>query len=90
MTGPIRLLAALALLAACQPEPPVASPAGGDGCGASRLAGLVGQRLDAVRLPEGPEARIIGPDTIVTMDFRPDRLNVSVTEDGTIDRVYCG
>ncbi|KAI9849531.1 MAG: hypothetical protein M1837_004151 [Sclerophora amabilis] len=33
------------------------------------------------------EHRIIEPGTISTADFRPDRLNVHVGEDGTVTRV---
>ncbi|KXJ91912.1 hypothetical protein Micbo1qcDRAFT_203954 [Microdochium bolleyi] len=31
--------------------------------------------------------RVIGPNSMVTMDFRPDRLNVHVKEDGTVHKV---
>lgn len=34
--------------------------------------------------------RVIHPDTMVTKDFRPDRLNVDVNEEGNVTRVYCG
>ncbi|KAJ1333964.1 Peptidase inhibitor I78 family [Microdochium nivale] len=36
-------------------------------------------------LPESH--RIIHPGSMVTMDFRPDRLNVHVKEDGTVAKV---
>ena len=32
----------------------------------------------------------VGPDTMVTMDYRPDRLNVELDAAGTIRRVRCG
>lgn len=34
--------------------------------------------------------RVIHRDTMVTKDFRPDRLNVDVNEEGNVTRVYCG
>lgn len=51
---------------------------------------LVGQELDAVQdsLPE--TARIIPPDSAVTQDYRPERINVDLDEDGLILRVWCG
>ncbi len=61
-----------------------------DACGADDYRGLVGQPLAAVTLPADLGARIIGPDTAVTMDFRPERLNIAVDGSGIIERVYCG
>lgn len=94
MKRSISLLALLALLAACQSPGPVAEPGGaaGDGetCGAARYSAVVGQRLDAVRVQEGLKVRIVAPDSVVTMDFRPDRLNFGTDRTGTIVRVYCG
>lgn len=51
---------------------------------------LPGQDVDAAQsvLPE--QARIIPPDSAVTQDYRPDRVNVDVDEDGVILRVWCG
>ena len=76
------------VLAACQVEP-VASPQPSD-CGADAYQSLVGAQLAAVTLPADLNARIIGPDTAITMDFRPDRLNIEVEESGWIMAVYCG
>ncbi len=84
----MRLAPFFLVLAACQPT--AAIPDDGDLCGASAYAGLVGQPLAAVTLPADPGARIIGPDTAVTLDFRPDRLNISTDSAGTIVRVSCG
>lgn len=61
-----------------------------DACGADDYRGLVGHPLAAVTLPADLGARIIGPDTAVTMDFRPERLNIAVDGSGNIERVYCG
>lgn len=76
------------VLAACQPVvsdgPDLAS------CGADALQTLVGQPatvLETMRF--GQEVRIIRPDTAVTMDFRPDRLNIDIDAAEQITRVYC-
>lgn len=34
--------------------------------------------------------RVIKPDSIVTMDYIPDRLNINVTDDGVILTQECG
>ncbi|OTB05529.1 hypothetical protein M426DRAFT_319799 [Hypoxylon sp. CI-4A] len=39
-------------------------------------------------LPE--QCRVIQPGMMVTRDFRPDRLNVHVTDDGTVSHVQHG
>ena len=62
----------------------------GRGRGADDYQGLVGQPLAAVTLPAELDARIIGPDTAVTMDHRPERLNIALSGSGIIERVYCG
>ncbi|KAI0404621.1 hypothetical protein F4802DRAFT_225161 [Xylaria palmicola] len=36
------------------------------------------------------ECRVIQPGMMVTKDFKPDRLNVNVKEDGTVTHVYHG
>ena len=41
-----------------------------------------------VELPEG--ARVLFPTTPATMDYNPERLNVSVDAGDAISRVYCG
>lgn len=39
-------------------------------------------------LPEG--TRVIGPDTMVTMDYRPDRWNLHVDENNVVKKVKQG
>lgn len=58
-----------------------------DTCGASQYASMVGQNMAAVTVPAG--TRTIGPDTAVTEDFRPDRLNMIVDAQGVIQRFEC-
>jgi hypothetical protein len=62
-----------------------------DACGASGLAGLVGQRGEIAEMLELEQpARVITPGSAVTMDYRLDRINFDIDEEGTITRVYCG
>ncbi|MFN4129651.1 MAG: I78 family peptidase inhibitor [Paracoccaceae bacterium] len=79
---------AIALLAACQPVVP-------DGpdltrCGADALQGLVGQPASVLQTMKfANETRIIRPDMAVTMDYRPDRLNIEIDRAERISRVHC-
>ena len=78
------------LLAACQ-SPGTAQPLAKGSCGAEsrqHLVGTLAADLDQSTLPTF--SRVIYPNTPVTMDYRLDRLNVHVGEDGKIDRVACG
>jgi hypothetical protein len=36
------------------------------------------------------EHRVLKPDMMQTMDFKPDRLNVHVDDDGTVKKVTKG
>ena len=60
-------------------------------CAADAHQDWVGKRVDVlndVDLPEG--ARVLFPTTPATMDYREDRLNVSVDKADRITRVFCG
>ena len=60
-------------------------------CGADALQELVGQSPEMMGMVDIPmEARMLGPDSAATTDFRPERLNLSYDEDGAITRVWCG
>lgn len=60
-------------------------------CGADGLQELVGQPADAHDFKvDGRPLRILPPGSAMTMDHRPDRLNVDVDEDGLITRIWCG
>jgi len=68
--------------------PPVA-------CDAGRAETYVGRNGAAVaeeaRAASGARTvRLIGPDQAVTMDFRPDRLNIETDAGGVILKVRCG
>jgi hypothetical protein len=85
---------AVLFLAACWSIPaPEPVPEGPDlaQCGADALQGLVGQPASVLQTMKfGQETRIIRPDTAVTMDFRPDRLNIEIDAAEQIVRVQCG
>lgn len=84
------LLAPLCTLAACvEAEPPAPLPQPDD-CQAAAFHGLVGQPhavLDRMKLPAA--ARVIGPRDAVTTDFRPDRMNFEIGENGLIAKIAC-
>lgn len=81
----------LALLAACQSETPDPAPDMFASCGAEDLQSLTGQPLAQFQgHPDADATRVIAPGMAVTMDHRPDRLNVEHDEDLVITRIYCG
>ena len=59
-------------------------------CAADRHEALTGQLVEAVqdRLPH--PHRIYRRDQPVTMDYRPERLNVIIDEKGRIRGLHCG
>ncbi|GIT92753.1 hypothetical protein JANAI62_30100 [Jannaschia pagri] len=61
-----------------------------DACGASEYASLVGANIAAVSLPAEVNDRVIGPDTIVTQDYVPTRLNIRTDAQGVILALDCG
>lgn len=85
-------LTTLMLLSACQSGPPQNSaPAQADACGADSLQKWVGMPLAAMDKSTFPEqTRILHPDSVATMDYRTDRLNVHVDAAGKVVRVVCG
>lgn len=95
----IVLVAALIATAACTPvemrgETPAAAPTA-SACKTDSLGDLIGKRASDARadvMQTRSGARIlrwIAPNTAVTMDFRPDRLNVYVDAKGRIERFTC-
>ena len=89
MPARLALVALGLVLAACMAPPESVSDP--DACGATRLQGLVGQRLSAFDPAQvsGP-LRVIGPDTAVTMDYSEARLNVSHDRRRIITAIACG
>jgi translation initiation factor IF-1 len=93
----VRILALSLALTACVPATPLAEPAPTeDACGASRVAGHVGQvRSDALvqefaRTSGARRVRWIGPGDVVTMDYSAERLNVHLDAQGRIAGFSCG
>ncbi|MFN3525881.1 MAG: I78 family peptidase inhibitor [Paracoccus sp. (in: a-proteobacteria)] len=83
-------LAAVALLAACEPIPAPAPDAPADECGAQGYQGLIGQPRETLsRMTFPVNTRIIGPEDAVTSDFRTDRLNIEYGLNGRIDKISC-
>lgn len=75
--------------------PPAAAPqtreeaTAQDTCGGSAYRSMVGSNLAAVTLPADANIRVVQPDTVVTEDFRPDRINIIVDANGAITAVEC-
>jgi PBP1b-binding outer membrane lipoprotein LpoB len=100
MKARFALVAALAFLAGCcctpkpaadvAPPPVAAQPSSPDTCGMARFQNLIGQpssAIDRAALPPG--TRILEPDSIVTQDFRQDRLNIFTGTDGRVSSMRC-
>ena len=59
-----------------------------DLCGAQVLQDRVGQ--PAQDFDFGSDARVFPEDSAVTLDFRPERLNVVTDDAGLIVKIECG
>lgn len=60
-------------------------------CDTQGLEALIGKskdELNTVSLPAN--TRIIEPGTMVTKDYRVDRVNVDIDEAGIVTRIWCG
>lgn len=85
-------LCAAATLAGCS-----AIPGGGGGavdptdpCGAQDYTSFLGSNIAAITLPADLNDRVVGPDTVVTTDYDPSRLNIETTADGLVIGLSCG
>ncbi|MEN3747762.1 I78 family peptidase inhibitor [Sphingomonas sp. HF-S3] len=81
---------------ATRPEPgPAVPPAALTPCGAEKVSHYVGKTRSAsverevARLSGAKAIRWIAPGMAVTMDYREDRLNVDVDDNGVITAVRC-
>ena len=94
------ILAAV-LLAACssvQPEPgaPGRYGSAAGACNATPVAWAVGKQAEQETMRRiwhesgAGLIRPIGPDTAVTRDHRPDRVNVEIDRNNTITGITCG
>ena len=59
-------------------------------CGAAQMQALIGTPVAAQDFSGHAAVRILPPGSMVTMDYRPDRLNVEHDADGVITRSTCG
>ncbi|RFP86522.1 hypothetical protein DZK27_13980 [Rhodobacteraceae bacterium 63075] len=87
-------IAGLALFASCQmgdeksSEP---SRPATDACGATELGYIIGLRASEIDFSEQADTvRVIKPNSAVTLDHRPERLNVHVSDAGIITKLTCG
>lgn len=74
--------------AAAPPSDPANPPE--DACNAAQYAHLLGQPITSEGVPpESPDVRYLRPDTQMTMDFRPDRLNIDIDANDIITGFRC-
>lgn len=86
---PVYVFLLVSLLAACQSAVPFEPVS--DACKSLQYLSLVGTKADSVPAGTFPEGvRVIHPGTMVTRDYRAERLNVHVNDKGRIERIDCG
>ncbi|HYW14749.1 MAG TPA: I78 family peptidase inhibitor [Allosphingosinicella sp.] len=92
----MRALALAALLTAGCATAPAAEAGGVGKCDAAGAQKLIGQAKsakvgnEALRLSGAKALRWIAPGTMVTMDYREDRLNLRTDPAGKVVKVDCG
>lgn len=60
-------------------------------CGMEDLQHFVGQpRVNVPRSAVPENYRVVGPNSVVTMDYRPDRLTIRVDENDVVESLACG
>lgn len=93
------MLPLVLLLAACGPNnatTTATSPttpeqsAVASACLSEEQKAVVGQPFAQSRPVLPADVRIIPPNSLYTQEYKPQRVNVDVTEDYTITRVWCG
>ncbi|MFV0622553.1 I78 family peptidase inhibitor [Sphingomonas sp. ac-8] len=100
----IKKLLPLLALAGCTPAMTAEAPQTGSDvdagmkgtCRIEPIADLVGKpgsselAADALKRSGAKSIRWINPDSMVTMDYRVDRLNIELDASGTVTRFRCG
>lgn len=95
---PAILAVALGACTNAKPEeslPPAPPATMEPNCGADQLGAYIGSKatddvIAAIRTWRGEHPiRVLKPDSMVTMDYRPDRLNIDVDGNGTIKGFRC-
>jgi hypothetical protein len=80
----------LLILMACTGTKPSTQPAK-DTCQAAAMQELVGQSAQVLHTMRfGQTVRFLRPDTPMTKDYRPDRLNIWINSNEKISRITCG
>jgi hypothetical protein len=93
----VPLLAVLSCTAcASTPSDPPAGTGSPGECRAEPAQQYIGRKAEtqvvdaAKRASTSQQVRVIGPDDAVTLDYRPDRLNIRVDAGRTIVAITCG
>jgi len=61
-----------------------------DTCGARSYSAMIGSNIAAIQLPADTVThRVIMPDSVVTQDFRADRINFITDAQGVITSIEC-
>jgi hypothetical protein len=77
--------------AAVPPPAPTPTDPAADTCNMAQYAALVGKPATDAGVPAASvTVRHIRPDTQVTMDFQPTRLNIDINAQGMITAIRCG
>jgi Peptidase inhibitor I78 family len=90
------IMAACTASASGGEEPPVPERGTGRTCDASKAQALVGRIADealgaeAMRLTGAGALRWVPMGAMVTMDYRPDRLNIHLGLKNEVTRIACG
>ncbi len=85
----------LATSPAPEPIPAIPDETNAAPCGANKLSGFIDtvptdEVLARIKAQIGDKTiRVINPGDAVTMDFRPDRLNIENGDDGRIKKFGC-
>lgn len=96
---PLALASGLAACASTGDDmaPPADAAVDGAGaCNAGPAQQYVGRTADdatvqaAIRASGAAQSRVIDADTMVTLDFREDRVNLWLDAAGKIERITCG
>ncbi len=102
MVGRMAIGAVMAVTMGCAPVPPpdlnaeVPEKGAAGRCDAGRVQKLVGQAAtqalgaEAMRLTGAGGLRWIPEGSAVTMDYRPDRLNINLDRRNRVTRIHCG
>ncbi|QFS84048.1 I78 family peptidase inhibitor [Roseivivax sp. THAF197b] len=90
---PAFILSLFVMFAACSETD---APASGDlpgmpqDCDADRHAAFIGQPADSLELDHAGPVRVLAPGSLMTMDYRTDRLNVRTDDAGIVTDFFCG